>query len=81
MAEVNEGYEIIAAETYNIRANDKEERVVLGRKEIRFCTMYVTWESVRHPAEEKADYFWGHYYDNETAARADYHCRLMEHYQ
>lgn len=81
MPEFNEGYEIIAAETYNILADDKEERVVLGRMESKYGTMYVTWESARHPSEGVTDYFWGHYHGDERLARADYHRRLMEHYE
>lgn len=78
--EINEGYEIIAAETYNVMANDKEARIVLGKMETKYGAMFVTWESARHPADGETDYFWGHYFDDEQKARADYHRRLIEKY-
>lgn len=81
MQETNQGYEIIVAETYNVLSNDKEERVVLGRMIGKSSTMYVTWESTRHPAEGEIDYYWGHYFDDERKARADYHRRLIEKYE
>lgn len=81
MKEFNEGYEIIEAETFCTRPwDDGEERIVLGKIDTRFGTHYVTWESCRHPAEGKADFFWGHYFDYEKQARADYHRRLAEKY-
>lgn len=81
MKEFNEGYEIIAAETFCIRSwDDGEERIVLGKMDTRFGTHYVTWESLRHPEDEGADFFWGHYFDDERQARADYHRRLADHY-
>ena len=78
--ETNAGFVIIAAETYNTLPDGKEERIVLGKREGKYSTMYVTWESARHPAEAEIDYFWGHYLDGEQEARADYHKRLLEKY-
>jgi len=78
--ETNEGYEIIAAETYRTAVTGKQYRIVLGRKQTRFGMMFVTWDSTTGGAEF-ADYFWGHYFDNERAARADYHRRLLEEYE
>lgn len=79
--ETNEGYEIIAAETYRTNLRIKR-RIVLGRKETRFGPRFVTWESsTGHVASDGVDYFWGHYFDNERAARADYHRRLLEQYE
>lgn len=80
--EVNEGYEIIAAETYRIIVPGTEHRIVLGRIETEFGARFVTWESTTgHIAHDGTDYFWGHYFDNEKAAYADYHRRLLEHYE
>ena len=45
MPEINEGYEIIAAEVYAVTDFGREERVVLGRMDTRHGTMFVTWES------------------------------------
>jgi len=81
MKEFNEGYEIVAAETYFVRPwDDGEDRIVLGKIDTRIGTQYVTWESCRHPDDETADYFWGHYFDSENHAKADYHRRLADHY-
>lgn len=79
MKEFNEGFEIIAAETYSTGPWSKANRVVLGRHETRFGPQFVTWESTTAPAG-KIDYFWGHYFDREEQARADYHRRLAEKY-
>lgn len=81
--EINEGYEIIAAETYSISRLGQESRIVLGRMETKHGAMFVTWESTRWPLSyggTKSDYFWGHYFDDERKARADYHKRLLERY-
>lgn len=80
MAEVNHGFEIVASETYCIRPDDREDRIVLGVMKNENFTQYVTWESSRHPADGTVDYFWGHYFDKGQQAKADYHRRLMEHY-
>lgn len=47
--------------------------------------MWCTW-AYRHDMREKDterrwSFFWGHYYDREKDARADYHKRLMEEYE
>lgn len=79
--ETNEGYEIIAAETYRTTLRVKR-RIVLGRRETKFGPRFVTWESATgHAPSAGVDYFWGHYFDNERAARADYHRRLLEQYE
>ena len=81
--EINEGYEIIAAETYSTSRLGQESRIVLGRMETKHGAMFVTWESTRWPLSyggTKSDYFWGHYFDDERKARADYHKRLLEKY-
>ena len=80
----NEGYQIIATETYNATRMGQESRVVLARKETAFGAMFVTWESTAwrlSNGSEKADYYWGHYFDDEDKARADYHRRLMAKYE
>ena len=84
MPEINEGYEIIAAEVYAVTDFGREERVVLGRMDTRYGTMFVTWESqvwTFSDGEKRFDYFWGHYHDDERKARADYHRRLIEKYE
>jgi len=83
MNEFNQGYEIIAAETYQITEKGRECRIVLGRMETKYGAMFVTWESTTGAigGDGYADYFWGHYLDNEKAARADYHRRLLEKYE
>lgn len=75
--EINQGYKIVAAETYN---EEKQFRIVLARKETQFGTNWVTWES-KCDSSGLIDYFWGHYHDNEKAARADYHRRLLSYYE
>lgn len=78
--EQNQGYAIIAAETYMTADTGKQYRVVLGRMETRHGAMFVTWDSTTG-GTDFVDYFWGHYFDNEKAARADYHRRLAEQYE
>lgn len=75
--EINQGYKIVAAETYN---EEKQFRIVLARKETQFGTNWVTWES-KCDSSGLIDYFWGHYHDNEKAARIDYHRRLLSYYE
>lgn len=83
MIETNEGYEIIAAESYRIDNTDKHSRIVLGRMMTTHGPMFVTWESIQYPTETgvSRDYFWGHYFSNGKAAYADYHRRLLEKYE
>lgn len=78
--EQNQGYAIIAAETYMTANTGKQYRVVLGRMETRHGAMFVTWDSTTG-GTDFVDYFWGHYFYDEKAARADYHRRLAEHYE
>ena len=79
MKEFNQGYEIIAAETY-LTDPVGESRIVLGFRETQLGPAYVTWESGVNVAGRR-DYFWGHYFGNEREARADYHRRLLSHYE
>ena len=81
MSEQNQGYEIIAAETYATENTGRQHQIVLGRMETKYGTTYVTWESSAMENSEYADYFWGHYHDTEKAARIDYHRRLLSHYE
>ena len=83
MPEINEGYEIIAAETYLIESDGRRDRIVLGRMETKHGARFVTWESVIWPVHylQPRDYFWGHYFEDENKARADYHRRLLERYE
>ncbi len=80
MPEINEGYEIIAAETYSTLRAGRRYRIVLGKLETKLGTMFVTWESIIQPLTNRIDYFWGHYFSEEDQARADYHRRLLEKY-
>lgn len=81
---VNEGYMVILFETYTASRTGQESRIVLARKETPLGVMFVTWESTAwllSNGSEKADYYWGHYFDDERKARADYHKRLLEKYE
>lgn len=81
---VNEGYKITASETYTASRSGQESRIVLAEKETSLGKMFVTWESTAWPlsnGSEKADYYWGHYFDDEREARADFHRRLLEKYE
>ena len=83
MPEVNEGYEIIAAEVYRVKPG-QGDRIVLGRMETKYGVQFVTWESTVREQEDgsiQTDYFWGHYFNEEAEARADYHKRLHEKYE
>lgn len=80
MKEVNECYEIIAAETYQAQRAGQQARIVLGKLETRLGTTFVTWESTIQPLTNRIDYFWGHYFSEEAEARADYHRRLLNKY-
>lgn len=80
MKEYNQDYEIIAAETYAVSDAGLQARIVLGFKETKFGPAYVTWDG-GEDAYARRDYFWGHYFGNEREARADYHRRLLSHYE
>ena len=80
----NEGYEIIAKEVYSTTRSGRQEQIALGRNETKHGTMYVTWDCTVWPLKDgstKTDYYWGHYFDDENKARADYHHRLAEKYE
>ena len=80
----NEGYKITVSETYTASRSGQMSRIVLGVKDTSFGKMFVTWESTAwllSNGSEKADYYWGHYFDDERKARADYHRRLVEKYE
>ncbi len=84
MFEFNEGFKIIADETYNISNDGRRERIVLGRKTTEYGVMFVTWESIGTLQEDKSlrlDYFWGHYFEDSKSAYADYHRRLLAKYE
>ena len=74
----NAGYDIIRAETYETDQRGCEYQIVLGF-EHRSGT-YVTWECNSHP-DGVRDYFWGHYHPMRVRALADYHRRLLDHYE
>jgi hypothetical protein len=81
---INQGYKIIDSEAYRTDDTGREEQIVLGRMETRLGMMFVTWESIKHPysvGNRRYDYFWGHYFDDEREAHADYHRRLLEKYE
>lgn len=82
MVEFNQGYKIVAAEAYQTDSDGRVHRIVLGQLESSVGALWVTWDSVFDNATgiKGADYFWGHYFDREKAARADYHRRLVEKY-
>ena len=77
--EMNQGYKIIAAETYATDNMGNQHRIVLGFMETQYGPAYVTWES-GIGADGRPDYFWGHYFGDEKAARADYHRRLLSYF-
>ena len=80
--EANQGYEIIESETYHMSDTGRADRVVLGRMVTKNSSQFVTWESAAYFQDDRPlEYFWGHYFDKEADARADYHRRLMEKYE
>ena len=84
MVKANEGYTIIVSETYTASRSGQMSRIVLGVKETSLGKMFVTWESTAwllSNGSEKSDYYWGHYFDDERKARADFHRRLLEKYE
>ena len=84
MLEKNEGYEIIAREVYSTSRLGQQESIALGRNVTKHGTMYVTWDCTGWPLKDgstKVDYYWGHYFDDESKARADYHRRLTEKHE
>lgn len=43
--------------------------------------MWATWcTKQKQDKETEIDFFWGHYFDKERDARADYHGRLLQEY-
>lgn len=68
--EVNSGYAIIR------RASIGGIEIVLGQN-VKRTEMHVTWR--RTPANERngtPDYYWGHYFENELSAVADFNNRV-----
>ena len=74
----NAGYDIIKAETYDKNHRGCEYQIVLGRNPK--TGTYVTWECNAHSDGDR-DYYWGHYINKWEAALADYHRRLLEHFE
>lgn len=65
----NAGYTIIEA----VRIDDQLE-VVLGKMETSLGAMFVTWQ-----CSGGDNYFWGHYFGNESAAaRRDLFSRVLD---
>lgn len=64
---VNEGYVI----TDSLHIGNAE--FVIGENQTRFGTMYVTWR-----CSNGTDYYWGHYFDSQTAAQKDLVARAQE---
>lgn len=80
--EANQGYKIIESETYHMSDTGRADRVVLGQMVTKNSSQFVTWESAAYFQDDRPlEYFWGHYFDKEADARADYHRRLMEKYE
>ena len=69
-------YAVIAGETFMERDGVKYG-VVLGHAKTRHGDMYATWQKTEYQ-DEAPRYDWGHYYDDELCARADYHYRLAD---
>lgn len=62
-------------ETYKKFDREVELFIVFGEKSSRFGMEYVTWEY-----SESAGFYWGHYCNKRNTALADYHKRLLDHY-
>lgn len=54
----------------------RDEGFALGRRD---GSTWVTWCYVRDPGKSP-DFFWGHYYDDERTAKADFYRRLAEEF-
>ena len=70
---VNAGFEIINSIIIN---EETSSEVVLGKKETRFGTEYVTWLCKNH-----TDYYWGHYRSDLKLAKIDFCERALEELQ
>ena len=66
------GYAVKAYEQYRTEGS-REIFVVLAQSEK--TGNWVTWECT-----DGYDFYWGHYFTSEAAAKADYHKRLSEKY-
>lgn len=64
-------YTVIQYEQYK-KTDNRADYVVLAKNGL----MWVTWECTNGN-----DFYWGHYYQHEKDARADYHRRLAEEYE
>jgi len=73
----NAGYKIFDYEVHNVHQDGVEECIVIGKMPGK--ERYVTWCAEHHP-NGNWDYFWGHYFEDDTAARIDYHKRLLSYY-
>lgn len=70
---VNAGFEIINSIVVN---EETASEVVLGKKETRFGTEYVTWL-----CKGFKDYYWGHYKTDSISAKIDFCKRALEELQ
>ena len=65
----NAGYTIVGS----MEIGNKE--IVLGQMDSQYGTKFVTWECTGG-----GNYYWGHYFDNELEAKADFCRRSMEEF-
>ena len=71
--------EIIYSEVYQTDAPGLQRSVVLARRKTENGIRFIAGECVT--SGETPAYFWGCYRDTEKEARADYHRRLLRHYE
>ena len=78
----NAGYNIETIEITNME-NDKEHGIALAQNEATgyWVTWQFTYDETKTDLNEKYSFYWGHYFEREKDARADYHRRLLAEYE
>ena len=46
-----------------------------------WATWQFTYDEMKTEKEERYSFYWGHYFDREKDAKADYHSRLLQEYK
>lgn len=79
----NAGYTIEEFEATYYEDSFKYSGIVLAhnKKTNQWCTWYFLCNERESITENRWSFYWGHYFDREQDARADYHRRLLAEYE
>lgn len=78
----NAGYSIEQIEIVSMEKN-QNHGIALAKNEKTdwWVTWQFTYDEMKKNKEEKYSFYWGHYFEREKDARADYHRRLLAEYE